>query len=306
MVDERCLAFLENKSKSTALIRGIELAKQEYALERLKKHYDTIGLRDHLAQLLQKAHKPGRSSAKKPGKTYPVEWTQHLQKGIIHLNDWQDVSRKFHHRLQRIYNEQQDQSNAIQESLAHECTKASEWFAQQIIQALMTPLAALIQLWSVKSKSKTLWKEAEALQDIYWAKVLQLQAVNYLGHTLYTGAQWEKPLHSPTLTDQELAVQEAVGDSIFATYLQFKEHPDLAQVAIKRDLSLSTIESHLARLIFEELVLIADLMPTADIEHLVSVIQKAESHSVSHLKTLVDRRFSYGQLQWVKAHLKIK
>jgi ATP-dependent DNA helicase PIF1 len=306
MVDERCLAFLENKSKSASMIRDIQRAKQEYALERLKKHYDTIGLRDHLASLLQKAHKPGRSTAKKPGKTYPVEWTQHLQKGIIHLNDWQDVSRKFHHRLQRIYNEQQDQSQAIQEALSVECTKASEWFAHQIIENLMTPLGKLIQIWSVKSKSKTLWKEAESLQEIYWAKVLQLQAVNYLGHNLYTGAQWEKPQHSPTLSDQELAVQEAVGDSIFATYLQFKEHRDLAHVAVERDLSLSTVESHLARLIFEDLVSVQELMPASDIEHLESVIKEAKSHSVSHLKTLVDRRFSYGQLQWIKAHLKIK
>ena len=43
-----------------------------------------------------------------------------------------------------------------------------------------------------------------------------------------------------------------------------------------------------------------------DIEQLESVIKEAKSHSVSHLKTLVDRRFSYGQLQWIKAHLKIK
>jgi uncharacterized protein YpbB len=136
--------------------------------------------------------------------------------------------------------------------------------------------------------------------------VLQLQAVNYLGHNLYSGIEWEKPEHTPSLSEQELAVQEAVGDSIFATYLQFKEHRDLAHVAVERDLSLSTIESHLARLIFEDLVSVQELMPSSDIEQLESVIKEAKSHSVSHLKTLVDRRFSYGQLQWIKAHMKIK
>jgi hypothetical protein len=59
-------------------------------------------------------------------------------------------------------------------------------------------------------------------------------------------------------------------------------------------------------LIFEELVPIHELMPNSDIQLLESVISEAESHSVSHLKTLVDPRFSYGQLQWIKAHMKIK
>ena len=308
MVDERCVEFLDARSKSQVLLREIQWAKQEYALDRLKRFFDLMPLRDHLAEKLAKTQKSGRSKSAKNQRAWPLEWTQHLQKGIIQLNEWQDIARKFNHKLNRLY-QQVDASaptDHYAQALTTDCTKAAEWFIGQMIEKCMAPLSTHMEMWAVKSGSKTWHKEAEALQQVYWAKILQWQSIQFLGIPLYQGKNWERPIVEPLLNPIEAEARERLSDSIFTTYLQFKENPNIDQLATLRDLSTSTIESHLARLIFEGLIAVESLLPPEDIETLVTAFKQADNSSVSHIKGMVDKRFTFGQLQWIKAHLKLQ
>lgn len=78
---------------------------------------------------------------------------------------------------------------------------------------------------------------------------------------------------------------------------------DIAQIADKRNLSISTIENHLAFYIEQGAISIHDVVEERKIHSIKAAIQQTNSVALAPAKQLLGDDYSYGEIRMVMAHL---
>lgn len=91
------------------------------------------------------------------------------------------------------------------------------------------------------------------------------------------------------------------GETYLETLRLFREGKDLNTIAALRNLSISTIESHLTRLIESGDIAVDDLL-SADLRALVeAALKEQEGQSITSIKQTLGDAVSFGQIRWVIA-----
>lgn len=92
------------------------------------------------------------------------------------------------------------------------------------------------------------------------------------------------------------------GDTVGETVSLFKGGHSPAEIAEKRGLVLSTIETHLAKAIENGLISIDELMPAERVKEIAGLIPEEEL-KLAELKELMPEGVTYGEIKWVLAGL---
>ena len=83
----------------------------------------------------------------------------------------------------------------------------------------------------------------------------------------------------------------------------FKSGNSIQDIAKKRDLTVSTIEGHLARFVRTGELKITDVIPPDKYNRLKKILESAKAESLSELKKIAGNDFSWGELRMVLADI---
>ncbi len=93
------------------------------------------------------------------------------------------------------------------------------------------------------------------------------------------------------------------GDTRQVSYELFKDGLSIPEIAAKRDLVNSTIESHLANFIASGELEITDLISKEKYLELKKIMEELKFESLSELKSKIDDKFTYGEMRIVSREI---
>ena len=93
------------------------------------------------------------------------------------------------------------------------------------------------------------------------------------------------------------------GETYKISYTLFKDGLTISEIANKRGLVTSTIESHLAKFIASGELEITDLMPKEKYLELKKIMEELKFESLSELKSKIDDKFTFGELRMVSREI---
>lgn len=111
----------------------------------------------------------------------------------------------------------------------------------------------------------------------------------------------ENPKNFSTKTGKKKKKATIKGETFTKTYDLLKEGLDPQQIAEKRDLALSTIESHLSKGVKEGLIEIDSVIKADEMQDIINGFKG--NGNLNEVFRILDGKYSYGKLRMVQSHL---
>jgi len=210
--------------------------------------------------------------------------------------DLLSIADKYRSELIGIFREDAQNLTVLKERM----NKAIPYFATQIIEKIFYPIIQLDLVLSKAKKVKSIRTKLAELEVNVRKQINQLQRVQYLGISLYSGDSMElSALKLAYLGEVEEEAEESAKDANLASHevsLQFfKEGKSVKEVAEERGLVEGTIYTHAARLIKDGLLRPLQVLDHKTIDLIQATIDTFEKRpSVGELRTKLNNQFSYG------------
>ncbi|MBC7849937.1 MAG: AAA family ATPase [Chitinophagaceae bacterium] len=181
-------------------------------------------------------------------------------------------------------------------------SKAINWFCKSIIDELLIPLHEQLELLEGKSRAQLFAGELHDLNEVYWARLNQLQSASFPEFNVDPIAQPFTRQQLPTNKKTKKAKQ-VKGDSEKESLRQFLAGQTIAEIATARGLNISTIETHLSRFVLSGEIEAEQLVPRARIEAILAA-SSSDDESSAVLKARLGIDYSYNEIRIAKYSLK--
>lgn len=292
-VDPRIVSFHKESVSTGNLDKALEYAKEAYAKKMIYRAFSFSNFKDEIndwKELIEKKDLPSKVTCVQLQKEAHSTW----------LN-LQDVETKFNMQLHKIF-----KTFVLEEdlpTLAERCNKAIHYFTEEIYNKLILPLAAHINEFSYKSKTKAYLKFCDELQQVYWFKMRDLYELSFVNHRLYKNDIVHKketlaPVVKSALTKEKGATYEI-------SLELFKDGLDVRQIAAKRNMAESTIAQHLTKWIKKGEIPIHKLVPEERLVQIIPYYHKSEFVSLGNLKNDIPFETTYNELRYILAHVEL-
>jgi len=96
----------------------------------------------------------------------------------------------------------------------------------------------------------------------------------------------------------------ARGESKLETLALYRQGKKAEEIALHREMAVSTIEGHLAELVADGEVKISDFVEEALLERIKTAAGKTENKLLSFIKNELGQAATYGQIRMALNHLK--
>lgn len=110
----------------------------------------------------------------------------------------------------------------------------------------------------------------------------------------------------PTFSDEKSISKVPKQDTKEISFKMFKDGNSIPEIALERDLQISTIKGHLATFVLKGKLKVEEIMDKEKVEKLRKLIKKENFDSLNELKSKLDDEFSYGELRLVLNDLAYK
>ena len=109
-------------------------------------------------------------------------------------------------------------------------------------------------------------------------------------------------ISKPKATEGTGKKKAVKGETYLETFSLLKEGLSPVEVSAKRALSVTTIESHIAKGIGDGVLNIQDFLTEAQIEEIATVLRTGEHDGISPVHKALDGKYSFGQIRMVVAY----
>lgn len=264
-----------------------------------EKYQDKEWVKNHLSQVEQDTN---------VGKKF----LNQLEKLIsIDAPDWKYI----HERIQAAYTYFFDILDQIIESiLIRKVDLASKKKAKQYQEELglleddtlntLFHLAKIKSIIEVKSSNSTFTKENLKTKELLDYKAKKLERIvkdrfNTLNSTLLIEEGYDTE-HIELVVNKKKVKQDKK-DTYSLTLEMFEAGKLINEIAKERQLSLSTIEGHIARLIQQEKIELSAVMEQKRIQEVEDILEGAQGKTLGAIKEELGDSVSYAELRWVQA-----
>ena len=303
--DESLRSFVKKKMTSDELQPILKTESQNYFNQFVLKAFDFNDLVIALHQHLRSYTKSEKRSKKQQYKS----WAEQLLKDTEPL---QNVANSFRGQVNRIVTTGGD--NYV-DHLIERIDKAIQYFLPLISERHKAILVHIEEVSALKAVKQYL-NELRDLAAQYYA-ILQ----NMLkAKTLLESAQKGLDVNKEDITKPELDSQpqektrkkKAKKEKVakppkVATHLVtcalYKQGNDLSTIASERGLVKTTIESHIARCIQEDLLSLNDFVDCETREVIKTGIKECKDANLSEIRQHLDYKYSYPEIKYVQAWL---
>jgi len=210
----------------------------------------------------------------------------------------QKVSLKFSDQLSALLRE-----NKL-DLLKERVSKAIDYFSKALVETVLQPLDKHIESLKGVAKVKKYLKQARLVRMSVTKKIESIQNTNY-GEITFEVSKVMLPQND----DQTAVLKKAKaekGESMRETLDLFQSGLSIQDIAAKRGLALSTVESHISTLVRMGEIDIHKVVTEERLKKILEAISKAEPPSLTMVKLKLDENFSYGEIRAVFKHLEFK
>lgn len=302
LLDPRIVKYSQQNVSTDQLPEILELEKRQFGQEKLLKIYDFDPVRVFVYSWKQRL-------LAKYGLEFPQDVNDWSEKTITVLFEIQKVAEKFQFQINQTFVE--NKSNAeLLPMLMERCSKATQYFVNQIDEKSARDLKSILNHYTLKSKQKKWRKEIEAVSNVIFGKRQQLIHVAYRSIRLFEGEipltfEIENTADLSNVNTPELKLKNAISESIMVTKSVFDDTHSIEKTAQLREMSRSTIETHIIKLIEHGEILPTQFIHELTIQEICSVIESPEE-KLSEIKNKLKDKFDYFEIKVAKAALKLK
>ncbi|WP_132051386.1 helix-turn-helix domain-containing protein [Pseudocnuella soli] len=242
------------------------------------------------------------------GRTIPdadeaVEWASGL---LLKARELQGVGIRFIQQLEGMLPTAEEDGF---QQLSARIEAAAAFFVKGIEEGLLQPIRDHATAWRIKTRVKKYGKDLETLATAIERKKWAIEHAVHLAKGLTQGldaiALLQIVEQQRKRQVQEVVVKEkaAKGETKAISLEMFRKGKDIASIAAERNLTVSTIEGHLAAYIETGEVDVSDVVPPHKIPVILSAIKKAEPKTLGTLKSRLGNDYSYGEIKAVMSYM---
>ncbi|MCS6933555.1 MAG: AAA family ATPase [Chitinophagales bacterium] len=292
--DERILQFDEELHTADDLRVMLEIAKAEYAHERLKKLFDFGPLRFKVNEWkddLWGKDLPDKESA-----------LQLLDDTIRTLDEIIETGEKFAAQLTGLLH-RYGRSVPVHPQLLERCEKAIAYFTEQIFTRLVEPVQAHINSLAYKTKVKGYVQRLQVMQRNFQIKIEQLYGATYLGERLYPREAVFAQQNLHVVKSSVTEAKRKKGATYEDTLLLHRQGKDAHEIAAIRGLAVSTVKGHIARWIQKGEIRLEEVLPPDVVQPLRQFYQTNEEKTVSAAMSKFGNLYDPSDIRMVLASL---
>ena len=293
--DARVLEFVKSEESEEQLENILKEEQEAFVKQSLLKGFSWQKVDDAL-----EAHKENIAGRNLPTKEESLVWIKSLQQAVEEINE---VSKKFIRQLEQLY-VSEGYSQLYDRSKA-----AINYFSKAIDERLVAPLDRHFDGMKKEKKVKKYLNETAELKKVVLRQKQVLQRTLELAEGLMKAdkdlvLQAEK-IHQPIKIDlgkEEEAVKSSgrlpKGETARMSLQLYKDGKTISEIAGQRNLTYSTIESHLSEFIPTGEVEVHELISPSKLETVLEILKTEKVLPNSGiLKSKLPNDFSYGEIK---------
>jgi hypothetical protein len=289
--DERIIAFAKNENREDEIKNIVRDEKPKYTASQFIKTFDWKKITDELELFLKETE-----SKKFNGKVLALSTANNM---LIRAREQSEVARKFTIELEKRFAE----IPVKQDWLKEKVVGAKKYFAGKIKDELIEPLNILQTQLKGKTKVRKYASQVNDLESILWKKINEIQLASF-GELTFEIEKLERKDNAAQILNKGKKTKPEKGSSKSESLAFYKQGMNTIEIAKQRDMSVTTIESHLAAFIESGEVNIFDFVNEKELEQVKSAINKIGDERLTPLKTELGDSFSYGKIRMAVVYLK--
>jgi PIF1-like helicase/Helix-turn-helix domain/Helicase len=284
--DERIVAFAKKEAKADELQRVLEIEKDAFMANQLLAQFNFAKLILPLEQFAELV-----PTKKLPDTPNTIALSKTL---LIKGQELQSVAERFYKELRLLLaNVEKEKQNLVERT-----QKAIDYFTTQILDNICTPFQKHIKELSSASKVRQYLTAIKLIDIEIWAFVTKLN------RTAYDDVVFNKnkPLLEAFLDANTKVATVAKKDNTPSDQITaelFINGNNTEQIAVIRNLAISTIEGHLAQQVRKGIIDIYQLMPKEKVTIIMEAIDKIGGHVVTPIKAELGEEISFNQIRAV-------
>lgn len=210
-----------------------------------------------------------------------------LQKLISSTQEQEAYANKFKKQLENLIAE--TIPSELNRILKDRAGKGINYFVQSLESEIYEPLVKLIQGLSGKSKIK------KYLEDVYYSKEVCEQKLHALQSFTYFGESLCEPREKKMM---EVKIpKKAKGDSAKESLAYFTAGKSIEEIAVIRNLAVSTIQGHLADFVKTGELEITSLMKLEDVAVIKTAYLSSEEKTGNAIKAATQDKYTYAEIK---------
>jgi len=286
--DDKVIAFSNRQHSQDELKELLEMEQQSFIGNMLMDTFSFLNLEMQLSDWNQKL-----DDSSVTGKHRAMEW---VEKQLSLLEAQQDVSTKFNMQLSRIL--------ASEPQLLVERTKAGAEYFGKFLGDMKISLKAIRDEFALKAKVKKFLADLDEASSAIERKRWQLDNAWKIAEGLLAKTPVTEILQSMVVKPTIVPAPEKarVGETRFVSLELFRKGLLVPDIAARRGMTESTIETHLASFLETGEVRVYDLIPETQLEKIIKAFEELPGQGLSSIKQL-DPSFTFNQLRITRQYL---
>lgn len=303
--DERVIRFSQQQTDEALLYEQLTKGQNIYVRKNLVRSFSMLKLFEDVVDIQKEMEERGLMEEDEIFK-----WTSGLVKL---LEEKKDVSAKFMVQLNRVMEPEGDLNIEL---IRERILSAKDWFSV-FLTALKNDIDEALKKFSSNKIAKKHLPSFRQLLLSVSIKEKQMQQSLQIIDAMYNGEQREEILK---ISEQRIT-PDIIPAFAYASPLKqkdpkdktpsaiislnlFQEGKSVEEIAVTRNLAISTIESHLVSFIETGEIKIEELVSEEKIPFIIEAIGTLEGHAMKPVKDQLGDEYSYGEIRAVFAHLK--
>lgn len=280
----------------------------EYLKEQAVKAYD-------FSSLLDAFHDHLISYVRGEGKSEKQKFLDLMKQLTEQIRAIQQPSEKFRQQLEQIFKYEKPDLKFAHERLA----AARKYFEAGLIQ-VCTEIYLLKRKVSLMKRTKAFAEELEELDNLLVISIQNLQKTELMAESIQSGEmltkekwnakfsdEWRSKLSSmPVKAPEELKEKKKKkekGETYEITLSLFNSGLNAMDIAKERNLALTTIFTHLSKLIEKQKIPLSKIMSDERRDEIIFLLKSNEGKTLGELAALSKNTIGYEEFRLVIAHL---
>lgn len=298
--DPRVIRFMSQKSSADELTDILSTARQEYIAHIMMQYFDWSELTEVFIRNYQEA--PTRKfSTKEEAALLAAQLLEHIRKQ-------ETTAAKFMGQLQKLI----PQAPADEYRLLHDrVNAAADYFVPALLNEVIEPLRIHIRDTRKRAKVKKYMKTLDTLLYLSEKKMQQVKNAGILASGLYQGSDYQTLL---SLVQEQRKIQvgepeknavktsSGKGETYMITLEMFKQGKTVDEIAIDRQMAVTTIEGHLAKLVEMGKLDVIEVVEESKVQIILAAVQEKAGQGAAAVKSILGSSYSWAEIKAVIAH----
>lgn len=292
-VDEALAAYFESQKNNNGLSSKWQEESANYVLSFARRAFDFREIVHSLGEHVSSY----KADAKKSSKAEYVDWAKSLSQDFKPV---MDVSLKFMHEIERM---QMLKTEEIKDKLSKRTKKAKEYF-EPYFTSFSERIEKQVGEVKVKKGVKLYVRELQDLEKVFFHQRQKIYKLGAMLKSFATDGEFSKDAAdrvNNTLLVERAAkanLNKGAGNTRELSYQMYKEGKPLESIATERNLTVGTIEGHMAFYVKSGDLKVTDFISEDKLKNILEVVKAKDTTSMKVIRDSLGDSYTFGDIRF--------